>query len=94
MEAAYYGAGYGHPTDGARRALALMSRTEGINLELTYTAKTLSGLLHKVRSEGEKGPTLFLNTFNSVDLSPMADRVEPGLLPAEFHRFFEGKIVE
>jgi hypothetical protein len=50
--------------------------------------------LHKVRSEGEKGPTLFLNTFNSVDLSPMADRVEPRLLPEEFHPFFEGKVVE
>jgi len=94
MESAYYGEGYGHPTEGGRRALALMARTEGIDLELTYTAKTLSGLLHKVRSEGDKGPTLFLNTFNSVDLSPMADRVEPGLLPEEFHRFFQGKIVE
>ena len=94
MEAAYYGEGYGHPTEGGRRALALMARTEGIDLDLTYTAKTLSGLLHKVRSEGVKGPTLFLNTFNSVDLSPMANRVEPGLLPEEFHRFFQGKMVE
>jgi D-cysteine desulfhydrase len=94
MEAAYYGEGYGHPTEGGRRALALMARTEGIDLDLTYTAKTLSGLLHKVRSEGVKGPTLFLNTFNSVDLSPMANRVEPGLLPEEFHRFFKGKMVE
>jgi D-cysteine desulfhydrase len=94
MEPDYYGQGYGHPTDGGRRALALMARTEGIDLDLTYTAKVLSGLLHKVRSEGEKGPTLFWNTFNSVDLSQMADRVEFRLLPEEFHRFFEGKIVE
>lgn len=94
MDSSYYGPGYGHPTDGARRALSLMARTEGIDLELTYTAKTLSGLLHRVRSEGERGPTLFWNTFNSVDLSPLADRVEPRQLPAEFHRFFEGKIAE
>jgi D-cysteine desulfhydrase len=94
MESAYYGAGYGHPTEGGRRALALMARTEGIDLDLTYTAKTLSGLLHQVRSRGEKGPTLFWNTFNSVDLSAMADRVKPAQLPEEFHRFFEGKIVE
>ena len=94
MEHAYYGRGYGHPTDGARRALALMAKTEGIDLDLTYTAKALSGLLHQVRSKEEKGPILFWNTFNSVDLSPMADRVEFRLLPEEFHRFFEGKIVE
>ncbi len=94
MSASYYGPGYGHPTDGARRALALMARTEGIDLDLTYTAKALSGLLHQVRSEGEKGPVLFWNTFNSVNLSPMADRVEPGLLPEEFQRFFRGGVVE
>jgi D-cysteine desulfhydrase len=94
IDRSYYGAGYGHPTEGARRALALMARTEGIPLELTYTAKTLSGLLHQARNEAGKGPILFWNTFNSVDLSPMADRVEPGQLPAEFHRFFEGKVAE
>jgi D-cysteine desulfhydrase len=94
MDSSYYGKGYGHPTGGARRALALMARTEDIDLDLTYTAKTLSGLLHQVRSAGGKGPTLFWNTFNSVDLSPMADRVKPGQLPEEFHRFFEGKMVE
>jgi D-cysteine desulfhydrase len=71
-----------------------MARSEGIDLDLTYTGKTLSGLLHQVRSTGEKGPVLFWNTFNSVDLSPMADRVKPGQLPEEFHRFFEGKLVE
>ena len=94
IDPAYYGPGYGHPTDGARRALALMAKTEGIRLDLTYTAKTLSGMLHRVRSQGEKGPVLFWNTFNSVDLSQMADRVEPRLLPEAFHRFFEGRIVE
>jgi D-cysteine desulfhydrase len=90
----HYGTGYGHPTDGARRALALMARSEGIELDLTYTAKTLSALLYRVRSEREKGPVLFWNTFNSVDLSTMADRVEFRHLPKEFHRFFEGKVVE
>ncbi len=94
IDASYYGAGYGHPTNGARRALSLMAKTEEIELDGTYTAKALSGLLHQVRSEGEKGPVLFWNTFNSVDLSPMADRVEPGLLPEAFHRFFEGGLVE
>ncbi len=94
MDSAYYGSGYGQPTDGGRRAVALMAKTEDIDLDLTYTGKTLSGLLHQARSTGEKGPILFLNTFNSVDLSPMADRVRPGQLPEEFHRFFEGKLVE
>ncbi len=94
MDSAYYGAGYGHPTDGGRRAVALMTKTEGIDLDLTYTGKTLSGLLHQARSIGERGPILFWNTFNSVDLSVMADRVKPAQLPEEFHRFFEGKVLE
>jgi D-cysteine desulfhydrase len=94
MDRDHYGSGYGHPTDGGRRALALMARAEGIDLDLTYTAKTLSALLYSVRFEREKGPVLFWNTFNSVDLSPMADRVEFRHLPEEFHRFFKGKVVE
>jgi len=90
----HYGSGYGHPTDGGRRALALMARSEGIDLDPTYTAKTLSALLYNVRFERVKGPVLFWNTFNSVDLSPMADRVEFRHLPEEFHGFFKGKVVE
>jgi D-cysteine desulfhydrase len=94
MDRDHYGSGYGHPTDGGRRALTLMARAEGIDLDPTYTAKTLSALLYSVRFEREKGPVLFWNTFNSVDLSLMADRVEFRHLPEEFHRFFEGKVVE
>ena len=94
MDQDHYGSGYGHPTDVGRRALALMARAEGIDLDPTYTAKTLSALLYSVRFEREKGPVLFWNTFNSVDLSPMADRVEFRHLPEEFHRFFKGKVVE
>jgi D-cysteine desulfhydrase len=94
MDRDHYGSGYGQPTDGARRALALMAKSDGIELDLTYTAKTLSALLYRVRSERERGPVLFWNTFNGVDLSSMADRVEFSHLPGEFHRFFEGKLVE
>jgi D-cysteine desulfhydrase len=94
VDRGYYGPGYGHPTDAARRALSLMAKTEGIGLDVTYTAKTLGALLHSVRAEGERGPVLFWNTFNSVDLSRMADRVEFLFLPEEFHRFFEGKVIE
>ena len=94
MDRDHYGSGYGQPTDGARRALALMAKLEGIALDLTYTAKTLSALLYRVRMEREKGPVLFWNTFNGVDLSSMADRVEFTHLPDAFHPFFEGKLVE
>jgi D-cysteine desulfhydrase len=55
------GAGYGHPTEAARRAAAL-AREERLSLDPVYTAKAMAGLL-ALRAEGHLGdPVLFVHT--------------------------------
>lgn len=43
-----FGAGYGAPTDGARRALDAAARLEGLILDPVYTGKAMAGLLAAV----------------------------------------------
>jgi D-cysteine desulfhydrase len=55
------GAGYGHPTEAARRATALAGE-ERLSLDPVYTAKAMAGLL-ALREEGcLGGPVLFVHT--------------------------------
>jgi len=60
---------------------------------VTYSGKTFAALLHFVKNTPAEGPVLFWNTFNSVDLSPMAATTRIEALPKQFHRFFEGEAV-
>ncbi|MFH1090948.1 MAG: pyridoxal-phosphate dependent enzyme [Pseudomonadota bacterium] len=83
------GDGYAHVTGAGQAALEAMARRQSIRLDLTYTAKTLAALLNFVRTGPGRGPLLFWNTYNSVDLSAVADKVDHRSLPREFHRFFE-----
>ena len=85
----FFGPGYGHATSECQAAYDLMAETEGLKLDLTYTAKTLAGLRDYIQQGRCQGPVLFWNTFNSVDLSPTAQEVNPNELPPAFHRFFE-----
>jgi D-cysteine desulfhydrase len=94
IERGHYGPGYGVPTDPGREAIAFMADSEDIHLDLTYTGKAFASLLDNVKAETIKGPVLFWNTFNSVDLSSMANGVDFHLLPEEFHGFFRDQIVE
>ena len=93
VDGAHYGPGYGYPTETAREAISLMQDAEGIPLEVTYSGKTFAALLHFVKNTPAEGPVLFWNTFNSVDLSPMAAATKIEALPRQFHRFFEGEAV-
>jgi D-cysteine desulfhydrase len=55
------GAGYGHPTEAAKRAAALAAE-EGLPLDPVYTAKAMAGLL-ALRERGSlDGPVLFVHT--------------------------------
>jgi D-cysteine desulfhydrase len=67
----FFGGEYGRITPEGKEALELMQRTEGIKLELTYTAKTLAGLLDFIKRHPElnNAPLLFWNTYNGVDLT-------------------------
>ena len=46
-----------------------MGQTEGIRLDLTYTAKTMAAMLDFIKRHPEvsSAPVLFWNTYNSVD---------------------------
>lgn len=92
LDTDHFGPGYGHPTESARAAMALMRDCEGITLDLTYTGKAFGALVDHARAGLLTGPVLFWNTFNSVDLSPVADSVDYRALPQPFHRFFEGDL--
>ncbi|MFX1283335.1 MAG: 1-aminocyclopropane-1-carboxylate deaminase/D-cysteine desulfhydrase [Promethearchaeota archaeon] len=88
----YYGGKYGQVTPEGQKAVNLLKQTENISLETTYTGKTFAALIDYVKSVEIAGPILFWNTYNSVDLSAVADRVEYQQLPSEFHHLFVEKV--
>ncbi len=76
----YFGGRYGRPTAAAEGALALVHELEGLQLETTYTAKTMASLLDYCRGEGRGRRILFWNTHNSRDLSNILNS-PPSKLP-------------
>ncbi len=82
------GTGYGDPSVEGAEATQLACDHEKLTLEPTYTAKTLAGVISYIR-KGGKGPILYWHTFNSVDLSPIANKVDYRSLPKPFHTFFK-----
>jgi D-cysteine desulfhydrase len=81
------GPGYGAPTDAARAAVAAAA-ARGLALETTYTGKCLAAVLARARQGGLRGPLLFWNTFNAVDLESRAPApLDPRRLPPALRRF-------
>jgi D-cysteine desulfhydrase len=62
----FMGAGYGHATDEAERALELAREAEGLALDPVYTGKALAAIL----AQDHDGPVLFWNTNNGVPYDP------------------------
>ncbi|MEX2751429.1 MAG: hypothetical protein Q6366_006035, partial [Candidatus Freyarchaeota archaeon] len=87
----YAGAEYGAVTQDGLAAIELMKKTEGIQLETTYTGKTLAGLIDYTRKHDLKDtPILFWNTYNSVDVSKYLKRgITYKDLPEVFHKNFK-----
>ena len=84
----YYGGKYGRVTPEGQKAVDLIRQTDDISLETTYTGKTLAAFIDHVKRVETTGPMLFWNTYNSVDLSAIADQVNYQQLPSEFHHLF------
>jgi 1-aminocyclopropane-1-carboxylate deaminase/D-cysteine desulfhydrase-like pyridoxal-dependent ACC family enzyme len=85
-----FGRGYAVPTDAGNTAVA-RAAAEGLALDPTYTGKTLAALLHDVETRtAPDGPLLFWNTYNSVDLAPLADDIGPADVPAPFAPYLAG----
>ncbi len=88
----YFGDGYGAVTQKGKEALALAAEF-GIKLETTYTAKAFAALIDSVKTiSTNAGPVFFWNSFNSVDYSAQAERINYRELPRAFHRFFSGPV--
>ncbi len=89
----FFGGEYGRVTHEGQIALELAKKAE-LDLENTYTAKAfaclLADLMEQQKSEGKK--FLFWNTYNSVDLSERAAKIDYQELPPDFHQFFDGTV--
>jgi D-cysteine desulfhydrase len=66
VETRWLGAGYGHRTEAAERAIALAAQAEQLTLDPVYTGKTMAGAL-ELRARGElgEGPVLYWHTHNA-----------------------------
>jgi D-cysteine desulfhydrase/L-cysteate sulfo-lyase len=66
----YVGEGYGTLTDGAREAIRLVAKTEGVFLDPVYTGKCMAGLIDLIRKkEIDKSETVvFIHTGGSPAL--------------------------
>jgi len=84
------GDGYAQFTTKDVESAKLMRDHGGIILSGTYSAKAFSALVDDARKGVVKDKTiLFWNTYNSRDLSAIADGIDYHLLPRGFHRYFE-----
>ncbi|WP_051327008.1 1-aminocyclopropane-1-carboxylate deaminase/D-cysteine desulfhydrase [Desulfatibacillum aliphaticivorans] len=86
IDSRQYGAGYGHETPQGQRAVSMAWDLEGVKLDPTYTGKTFAAVLDEAPKA--KGPVLFINTFNSVDMTDQAEAVAPDSLPKPLAQFF------
>jgi len=83
----YLGRCYGDPTRESVKAVILLKKLENVELETTYTGKTIAALIDYAR-RGIEGPILFWNTFNSVDLSYAFKEMDYKKMPKNLWRFF------
>ena len=87
----WLGEGYGYPTPEGERAQALLTESEGLALDHTYTAKTMAALL-ALLEDGRlgEGPTLYWHTYNALPQPlPQPEPNDYQRLPPAFHRFFQ-----
>jgi D-cysteine desulfhydrase len=81
------GPGYGAATAAARAAVA-EAAAHGVPLETTYTGKCFAAVLERLRQGRLRGPILFWNTFNGVDVEKQAPRaLDADALPPRFRGF-------
>jgi len=90
LVAGQLGAGYGAPTEAGRDAVAAAAAC-GLQLETTYTGKSLAEILERRRRDAlPRGPVLFWNTYNGVDVAARAPQpLDPQALPPRFRRFLD-----
>ena len=81
------GPGYGAATAAAHAAVA-SAAASGLGLETTYTGKCLAALIERARGGEPRGPLLFWNTYNAVDVeTPAPAALDPRALPPALRGF-------
>ena len=90
VENRFAGKGYGHATDSGVEAFKLAAEDD-LELDLTYTGKTLAGMLDRLRRE-PRSTALFWVTNHTGDLSPHWRDVDYRYLPKEFHHVYEDEL--
>lgn len=86
VEGRFVGPGYAHPTPAGLAALA-RAQACGLDLEPTYTGKALAALLADADAgllDGKR--VLFINSYNSVDLSALRAHGDEQALPPWLRR--------
>ncbi|TFG17385.1 MAG: pyridoxal-phosphate dependent enzyme [Promethearchaeota archaeon] len=95
MNTNYFGGTYGIVTDKGQYAVDLIKKTDNIELETTYTGKTLSGLMsfiEKYRDSLQDKTILFINSFSSADQTEKVKKMDYRSLDGKLHRYFDGRI--
>lgn len=86
----YLGRCYADFTPDCVSILKQAKELEELTLDPTYTSKTLHGGLDYLKARGETDKVvLFMNTFNSVDLTSHVTGADYKTLPTALHRYFE-----
>ncbi len=88
VNADYYGGEYGGVTDKGLEAIKILKETENIQLETTYTGKTFAALLDYAKKNPDE-KILFWNTYNSIELPDIKDKVNYKDLPSDLHYIYE-----
>jgi len=92
FETKYFGKGYAEPTDEGIKAIEIYKESENFLLETTYSGKTFAALLGFIKENKEElkeKTILFWNTYNSVDVSNLIQKVNYKELPKQLHWIFE-----
>lgn len=85
----YLGAGYTIPTPEGKEAIRIFKQYLGIDLEPTYTGKTLAALLSDA-PKAAREVVVFWDTYNSRPID--AGSARPEDLPAPLRAYFKGAI--
>ncbi len=88
MRDAFFGPGYGEPTDAGLEAMRVIDEHGGPHLEPTYTAKAFSAVLAEAKSSQGMN-ILYWHTLSSADLSERIARGGVDRLPSEYAHFFD-----
>jgi D-cysteine desulfhydrase len=94
LDGRWVGGGYAHPTAAGLGAMARAAAV-GVQLEPTYTGKTLAALLADAdagRLDGKR--VLFIHSYNSVDLAPLRAQGAAHPLPDWLRRRLEAARLE